>query len=100
MCRTMHSSVSINFRGVYAFRRCGVEVTACVSPRWKAGAGGGGAARVQLGSSAALCVQAQLQDKKRAFSLYVEFLRAARLWQRLGRLTDGRYRVPGREPRR
>ncbi|XP_072930222.1 nuclear pore complex protein Nup133 [Epargyreus clarus] len=47
-------------------------------PRWKVR---GGAA---LGGSCALSPAAQLRDKQRAFSLFLDFLRAHGLWRRLG----------------
>ncbi|KAJ0173865.1 hypothetical protein K1T71_011014 [Dendrolimus kikuchii] len=55
-------------------------------PRWKH-RGIGGHTNIALGSSAALQVAAQLRDKQRAFSLFLDFLRAAGLWQRLGLVT-------------
>ncbi|XP_047537191.1 nuclear pore complex protein Nup133 [Vanessa atalanta] len=55
-------------------------------PRWKLR----GASRVSLGSSCALHGAAQLRDKQRAFSLFLDFLRAHRLWRRLSTLTKGR----------
>ncbi|XP_075982791.1 nuclear pore complex protein Nup133 [Anticarsia gemmatalis] len=54
-------------------------------PRWKQR--GGPATNISLGSSAALQVPVQLRDKQRAFTLFVDFLRAVGLWQRLGLVT-------------
>lgn len=47
--------------------------------RWKLR----GASRAALGSSSALHGEAQLRDKQRAFELFLDFLRAHRLWRRL-----------------
>ncbi|XP_037294139.1 nuclear pore complex protein Nup133 [Manduca sexta] len=52
-------------------------------PRWKPRVGGL-QTNIALGSSAALQISAQLRDKQRAFSLFIDFLRATGLWQRLG----------------
>ncbi|XP_026315201.1 nuclear pore complex protein Nup133 [Hyposmocoma kahamanoa] len=52
-------------------------------PRWKQRPSGP-YTNIALGSSAALQIAAQLRDKQRAFSLFVDFLRATGLWQRLG----------------
>lgn len=40
-----------------------------------------------LGSSNSVQIGLQLQDKRRAFSLLLEFLQATRLWSRLGGAT-------------
>ncbi|CAB3236401.1 unnamed protein product [Arctia plantaginis] len=55
-------------------------------PRWKPR--GGRVADVSLGSSAALELEVQLRDKQRAFTLFIDFLRAVGLWQRLGLVTN------------
>lgn len=54
-------------------------------PRWRQRAGA--ATNISLGSSAALQVAAQLRDKQRAYALFIDFLRAVGLWQRLGLVT-------------
>ncbi|XP_049877554.1 nuclear pore complex protein Nup133 [Pectinophora gossypiella] len=51
-------------------------------PRWKQRPGGPHT-NIALGSSAALQIAAQLRDKQRAFSLFVDFIRSAGLWTRL-----------------
>ncbi|CAK1553349.1 unnamed protein product [Leptosia nina] len=49
-------------------------------PRWRIATG---ASRVALGSSGALHAAGQLRDKHRAFTLFLDFLRANQLWRRL-----------------
>ncbi|XP_041969027.1 nuclear pore complex protein Nup133 isoform X3 [Aricia agestis] len=53
-------------------------------PRWRVR---GSAVRVALGSSAALQASAQLRDKQRAFSLFLDFLRAHGILRRFGKIT-------------
>ncbi|XP_059050828.1 uncharacterized protein LOC131845754 [Achroia grisella] len=70
-------------------------------PRWRAGARGAarggarGAPRVALGSSAALQPAAHLADKRRAFDLLLDFLRAAGLVDRLALVSAQEWGVGG-----
>lgn len=54
-------------------------------PRWKPRPAR--PTHIALGSSSALQLLAQLQDKKRAFTLFLDFLRATNLWQRMQSIT-------------
>ncbi|XP_045777075.1 nuclear pore complex protein Nup133 [Maniola jurtina] len=79
-----HSDAPLD-RTVLALAQDMLDDAPAGDPRWKLRSGG--ATRVALGSSAALQTAAQLRDKQRAFSLFLDFLRAHNLWRRLGTVT-------------
>ncbi|XP_069360877.1 nuclear pore complex protein Nup133 [Maniola hyperantus] len=79
-----HSDAPLD-RTVLALAQDMLDDAPAGDPRWKLRSGG--ATRVALGSSAALQTSAQLRDKQRALSLFLDFLRAHNLWRRLGTVT-------------